>query len=56
MRLSIAEADAYLASFGDLIGTAARRADLANALRTSLPNTALADKVIEAIDSGTGAA
>jgi hypothetical protein len=37
-------ADAYLASFDDLTGTAARRADLVSALRASLPNTALADK------------
>jgi hypothetical protein len=56
VRLSIAEADAYLASFDDLTGTAARRADLVSALRASLPNTALADKVIEAVASGTGAA
>jgi hypothetical protein len=44
VRLSIAEAGAYLASFDDLPGTAARRADLVSALRASLPNTALADK------------
>jgi hypothetical protein len=56
VRLSLAEADAYLASFDDLTGTAARRADLVSALRASLPNTALADKVIEAVASGTGAA
>jgi hypothetical protein len=56
VRLSIAEADAYLASFDDLTGTAARRADLVSALRASLPNTSLADKVIEAIASGTAAA
>ena len=52
VRLSIAEADAYLV----LTDTAARRADLVSALRASLPNTALADKVVEAIASGTGAA
>jgi hypothetical protein len=45
-----------LASFDDPTDTAARRADLVSALRASLPNTALADKVIEAIASGTGAA
>ena len=56
VRWSIAEADAYLASFDDLTGTAARRAELVSALRASLPNTALADKVIEAIASGTGVA
>jgi hypothetical protein len=56
VRLSIAEADAYLASFDDLTGTAARRAELVRELPASLPNTALADKVIEAIASGTGVA
>ncbi len=56
VRLSIAEADAYLSSFGDLTGTAARRADLVGALRKSLPITALADEVIEAIARGAGAA
>jgi hypothetical protein len=51
---SIAEADAYLASFGDPTGTAARRADLITELRERLPRTALADEVIEAIANATG--
>ena len=54
MRLSLAEADAFLASFGDSSATAARRADLIAELRERLPRTALADEVIEAIASGTG--
>jgi hypothetical protein len=54
VRLSFAEADAYLASFGDPTGTAARRADLIAELRERLPRTALADEVIQAITSGTG--
>jgi len=49
VRLSIAEADAYLASFGDPAGTTGRRADLIVELRERLPQTALADEVIEAI-------
>ena len=49
VKLSLAEADAYLASFGDSTGTAARRADLIGELRERLPRTALADEVIEAI-------
>jgi hypothetical protein len=53
VRSSLAEADAYLASFGDPTGTAARRADLVSELRERLPRTALADEVIEAITSGT---
>ena len=53
VRLSLAEADAYLASFGDPSGTAARRADLMAELRERLPRSALADEVIEAIASGT---
>jgi hypothetical protein len=54
VRLSLAEADAYLASFDDPNGTAARRADLITDLRERLPRTALADEVIDAIASGTG--
>jgi hypothetical protein len=54
VRLSLAEADAFLASFGDSSATAARRADLIAELRERLPRTALADEVIEAIASGTG--
>jgi hypothetical protein len=53
VRLSLAEADAYLASFGDPTGTAARRADLIIELRERLPRITLADEVIEAIASGT---
>jgi hypothetical protein len=52
VKLSLAEADAYLASFGDLTGTAARRDDLLAMLRERLPRSALADEVIEAIASG----
>jgi hypothetical protein len=54
VRLSLAEADAYLGSFGDPSATAARRADLIAELRERLPRTGLADGVIEAIASGTG--
>ena len=54
VRLSLVEADAYLASFGDPTGTAARRADLIAELRERLPRTRLANEVIEAIASGTG--
>jgi hypothetical protein len=54
VRLSLAEANAYLASFGDPTGTAARRFDLIADLRERLPRTALAAEVIEAIASGTG--
>ena len=53
VRLSLAEADAFLSSFGDPSATAARRADLIAELRERLPRTAL-DEVIEAIASGTG--
>ena len=54
VRLSLAEADAYLASFGDPTGTAVRRADMIAELRERLPRTALANEVIEAIASATG--
>ena len=53
VRLSLAEADAYLASFGDPTGTAARRADLIAELCERLPRTTLANEVIEAIGSRT---
>ena len=53
VRSSLAEADAFLSSFGDPSGTAARRADLIAELRERLPRTALADEVIAAIASGT---
>jgi hypothetical protein len=49
VRLSLAEADAYLVSFDDLTGMAARRADLIAALRQRPRRTALADEVIEAL-------
>jgi hypothetical protein len=54
VRLSLAEADAYLASFGDPTGTAARRARISLRPWLRLPRTALADEVIEAIASGSG--
>ena len=53
VRLSIAEPDAYLASFDDPTGMAARRADLIAALRERLPRTALADEVTEALAGAT---
>jgi hypothetical protein len=53
VRSSLAEAAAFLSSFGDPSATAARRADLITELRERLPRTALADEVIEAIASGT---
>ena len=52
VRLSLAEADAYLASFGDPTGTAARLAELIAELRERPPRTKLADEVIDAIASG----
>jgi hypothetical protein len=51
-RKALAEADAYLASFGDLGGTGSRRADLLAELHERLPKTALAQDVIKAISSG----
>jgi hypothetical protein len=54
VRLSLAEADAYLASVGDPTETAARRADLVSELHERLPRTALANAVIEAIASEAG--
>jgi hypothetical protein len=53
VRSSLAEADAFLSSFGDPSATAARRVDLITELRERLPRTKLADEVIEAITSGT---
>ena len=53
VRLSLAEADAFLSSFGDPSATAARRGDLIAELRERLPRTALAGEVLEAIASGT---
>jgi hypothetical protein len=52
VRLSLAEADAFLSSFPDPTGTAARRADLIAELRDRMPRTALADEVIAAIAGG----
>jgi hypothetical protein len=52
VKLSVAEADAYLASFDDVRGTKTRRDELVDALRTALPRDALADQIIEAIDQG----
>jgi hypothetical protein len=54
VKLSLAEADACLASFGDPTGTSARRTDLITELRERLPRTALADEVIEAIAIAAG--
>ena len=51
-RKALAEADAYLAPFGDPGGTASRREDLLAELRERLPKTALAQDVIKAISSG----
>ncbi|HEY1863929.1 MAG TPA: hypothetical protein VGG77_09625 [Roseiarcus sp.] len=51
-RRALAEVDAFLSSFGDASGTAGRRADLLAQLRESLPKTALAEEVIEAILRG----
>ena len=49
VRLSVAEADAYLASFDDVRGAKARRDELVAALRTRQ-----ADQILEAIDNGSG--
>jgi hypothetical protein len=54
VRLSVAEADAYLASFDDVRGTKARRDELVAALRRELPRTPQADQILEAIDRGSG--
>ena len=55
-RKALAEADAYLSSFGDPVGTEARRADLLADLHERLPKTALATDVIAAISRGTTSA
>jgi hypothetical protein len=52
VRLSVAEANAYLASFDDVRGTQKRRDELVDALRKALPRDALAGQIIEAIDQG----
>jgi hypothetical protein len=54
VRLSVAEADAYLASFDELRGAKARRDELVDALRIGLPRTPQADQILEAIDKGSG--
>jgi hypothetical protein len=54
VRLSVAEADAYLASFDDLRGARTRRDELVAALRIELPRTPQADQILEAIDKGSG--
>jgi hypothetical protein len=54
VRLSVAEADAYLASFDDVRGTKTRLDELIAALRRELPRTPQADQVLEALDKGTG--
>jgi hypothetical protein len=54
VRLSVAEADAYLASFEAVRGTKTRRDELVAALRIELPRTPQADQILEAIDKGSG--
>jgi hypothetical protein len=54
VRLSVAEADAYLASFDDMRGAKTRRDELVAALRIELPRTRQADQVLEAIDKASG--
>ena len=54
VRLSVAEADAYLASFDDVRGAKTRRDELVAALRIELPRTPQADQILEAIDNGSG--
>jgi hypothetical protein len=48
---ALVEADAYLASFGDLEGATSRRVELLAALHERLPRTALAQDVIRAMSS-----
>ncbi len=54
VRLSVAEADAYLASFDDVRGTKTRRDELVAALRKELPRSPQTDQILEAIDQGLG--
>ena len=54
VRLSVAEADAYLASFDDVRGTKTRRDELVAALRIELPRTPQMDQILAAIDRGSG--
>jgi hypothetical protein len=53
VRLSVAEANAYLASFDDVRGTEARREELVAALRRELPRVPQADQILKAIDPGS---
>ena len=54
VRLSVADADAYLASFDDLRGARTRRDELVAALRIELPRTPQTGQILEAIDKGSG--
>ena len=54
LRLSVAEADAYLASFDDVRGTKMRRDELVAALRKELPRSANTDQILEAIEQASG--
>ena len=54
VRLSVAEADASLASFDEVRGAKTRRDELVAALRMELPRTPQADQILEAIDNGSG--
>jgi hypothetical protein len=54
VKLSIAEADAYLASFEDVRGAKMRRDELVAVLRLELPRTPQADQILEAIDKRSG--
>ena len=55
-RKALVEADAFLSSFTDPSGTAARREILLAALQERLPRTALAEEVIKTISGGTAGA
>jgi hypothetical protein len=54
VRLSVAEADASLASFDEVRDAKTRRDELVAALRMELPRTPHADQILEAIDNGSG--
>ncbi len=53
VRLSVAEADASLASFDEVRG-ANETGRIGSALRIELPRTPQADQILEAIDNGSG--
>ena len=53
VRLSVAEADAYLASFDDVRGAKTRRDELVAALCTELPRTPQANQILETIYEGS---